>query len=89
MAKTKSEAKRMTLRQRLRADAEEQLHYLKQGVVDACKKVVGQTSEINALDVMRLCCTEHTKSLEHRVITELANEKEDRLQRFYEEQEAK
>lgn len=83
-----AKAKKMTLRQRLRHDADEKIGELEQLVSKAVTDAVeGAGVELNPYDVMRLCTGGQTKSLRERVITELANQKEAELEKIYNDQQ--
>lgn len=86
MAK-KTKAKKLSFRQRLRNDAAEQLYALKLKFEEACESVViAENTGIEKRDVFKLLAGGQTKTLEEAVITELANEKEDALERMYNSQ---
>lgn len=79
--------KAMTLRQRLRADANVKLGEIEQLVADAVGKAVGKAGvELNPYDVMRLCLGGRTKSIRDKLVRELANQAEAELQRIYNDQ---
>ena len=85
---TTKKAKKMTFRQRLRADAEDKLQQMESTVrllaTDALKS---EGTTINPFDVMRLASGTQTKSLRYRLIGELANEKEAELEALYNKQQ--
>lgn len=80
-----SKVKAMTLRQKLRADAEKQLAGLREQMNEAAQKVTADL-EINPYDLMRLCCTGQTKTVKAQLITDLANHKERQLEKLYNDQ---
>ena len=82
-----TKAKKMTFRQRLRVEAGEILDGLCNIVSGLASEVVAEESKINSADVMRLLSGGQTKSLRHRLITELANEKEAKLEALYNRQQ--
>ena len=85
---TKTKAKKMTFRQRLRTDAEERLDAMIVAMADNARVVCkARKTEINSYDVMQLLCASQTKSLRHRLITELANERMAELEAIYNRQQ--
>jgi hypothetical protein len=87
-SKKKSKKVKVSFRQRLRNDAAEQLYTLKRKFEDACEDVViAESTGIEKRDVFRLLAGGQTKTLEERLVTELANEKEDALERMYNSQQ--
>lgn len=86
MAK-KKKVKAMTLRQRLRAKAQEKLESLQEDVIDAVGSACdSHNTKINPYDMMRLISGGMTKTLRERLITELANETEAELEALYNKQ---
>lgn len=83
---TTNKARKMTFRQRLRAEAEDQLEEMKSDIRLQATESVKAVSAINPFDVMRLACGTQTKSLRYRLVTELANEKEAKLEALYNKQ---
>ncbi len=84
MSKTK--AKKMTFRQRLRTDSEDKLDAIIKASYEAVDKVKGNHN-IGTNAIMRLCSGSQTKSLRHRLITELANEQMAELEEIYNRQQ--
>lgn len=80
-------AKKMTFRQRLRAQSEDRLKEMVKTVQILVVESVKPVSEINPYDVMRLACGKQTKSLRNRLIGELANEHEAELEKIYNKQQ--
>lgn len=87
MAK-KQTAKATTLRQRLRADAEDKLQMLLELVAEHSKASIQHHTDINVFDLMRLLTQGQTKTLRQQVITDLANEAERKLEKLYNDQMA-
>ena len=83
---TKTKAKKMTFRQRLRTDAEERLDAIIKASYDAIDKVKGN-HHIATMAIMRLCSGGQTKSLRHRLITSLADEQMAELEEIYNRQQ--
>ena len=84
---SKKKSKKLSFRQRLRNDAAEQLYSLKLKFEEACEDVViAESTGIEKRDIFKLLAGGQTKTLEEAVITELANEKEDALERMYNSQ---
>ncbi len=79
-------AKKMTFRQRLRAQSEERLQHMESAIRILATESVKAVSAINPFDVMRLASGTQTKSLRHRLVTELANEAEAELEALYNKQ---
>jgi len=84
MAKKKA----MTLRQRLRADAEKKLEVLELAMRVAGKGVCEEhdTGVDPALLMQLASQPDHTKTLRNQLITQLANEKEAALEKLYNNQ---
>ena len=84
----KTTARKMTFRQRLRAEAEERLDNIRSLMTIAAMRACEEANtDINPHDVMRLVSGTQTKSLRTRLITELANEKEAELEKIYNNQQ--
>ncbi len=84
----KSKAKRVTFRQRMRAQSDERLSAMIVAMREAGQRICKESkTEINPYDVMRLSCSNQTKSLRYRVVTDLANEHEAELERIYNSQQ--
>lgn len=78
--------KRLTLRQRLRADAEEKLDGLIKAAGDAVDEILAGTN-LAAWDLMHLASSKQNKTLRAHMVTELANQKEAELERLYNNQQ--
>jgi hypothetical protein len=76
----------MTLRQRLRADAEKKLDSLIAAAGDAVDEILAGTN-LAAWDLMHLASSKQNKTLRAHMVTELANQKEDELERLYNNQQ--
>lgn len=89
MSNKKNKTKKMSLRQRLRQRAEGRLDAL-QGLVNAAMIRVGEEADtdINLYDVLRMMVGTQTKTIREKLITELANEEERRLEALYNSQQA-
>ena len=88
MSKKKVKAKKMTLRQRLRADAEDKLERMMESARQNVVNVVSAfDSAINPYDLLRVMSSSQTKSLRNRLIGELANETEYELEQLYNKQQ--
>lgn len=81
---TKGKEKKLTLRQRLRRDAENELSRLVNLMTVAGERVCeeGQTN-INYVDLMRVLVAGQNKTVKAQLITELANEAEAKLEAIY------
>jgi hypothetical protein len=86
MPKKKMTLKKLTLRQRLRNDAEAQLDKLVAQAGDAVDQILAGTS-LTAWDLMHLASSNQNKSLRAHMVTQLANEKEAELERLYNKQQ--
>lgn len=86
MPKKKMTLKKLTLRQRLRNDAEAQLDKLVAQAGDAVDQILAGTS-LTAWDLMHLASSTQNKSLRAHMVTQLANEKEAELERLYNKQQ--
>jgi len=83
MAKKKAK-KKVSFRQRLRAESQERLEKIAVDVSEAALAAVrSHNTEINPLLVMQLLCSQQTKTLRENLITELSNEKELELEAIY------
>lgn len=80
-----SKGKRMTLRQRMRADAEKQLHGLIEQAVEALQPIAAK-SGLGVADLAKLITPGDHKTLEHTCTTQLANLRERELERIYNDQ---
>lgn len=79
---------KMTLRQRLRNDSEKKLEKIIYKINDATKVVLEDAgTNLNWQDVIRLAGSMRSKSLKTQLITQLANEAEDELERLYNNQQ--
>lgn len=86
MAK-KAKAKRLSFRQRLRNDAAEQLGEIKRKFEEVTEaELIAADTGISKYDIFRLLSGGMTKTLEEKLITELANEKEAALEQIYNSQ---
>lgn len=86
MAK-KTKSKKLSFRQRLRNDAAEELDKLKRSFEEAAEtELIAASTGISKYDIFRLLSGGQTKTLEERLITELANEKEAALEHIYNSQ---
>ncbi len=83
---TTNKARKMTFRQRLRAQSEERLEKMASVIRLQAIESVKAVSQINPFDVMKLACGTQTKSLRYRLVTELANEAEAELEALYNKQ---
>ena len=84
--KTK-QARKMTFRQRLRADADKKLQYMDSIVrILVTEALKSEGIGISTTDIMRLASGTQTQSLRLRLIGELANEKEAELEKLYNKQ---
>ena len=83
----KNKGRKMTFRQRLRAQATEKLNELELAMLAAAHQVRADFNiELNVYNIMRLLCTGKNKSLRYRLVTELANEQEAELEALYNRQ---
>lgn len=89
MSNKKNKIKKMSLRQRLRQRADGRLDEL-QGLVNVAMIRVGEEADtdINLYDVLRMMVGTQTKTIREKLITELANEEERRLEDLYNSQQA-
>lgn len=86
--KKKTKSKPMTLRQRLRADAEKKLGELEVAAKDAVYAVLNaRKTRMLAGDLMHLISVRQNKTLRESLITELSNEKEAELEELYNKQQ--
>ena len=85
MSKKSANGKGLTLRQRLRADAEKQLDRIVDQADAAVGELLRDTPLITA-DVMHLSSSKQTKSLRSHMVSALANAKERELERLYNNQ---
>lgn len=85
MAK-KSKVKKLTLRQQLRAKAEEQLKGLKEQAVERVGEIA-DAAGINKYELMKACSVAHHTTLEHQLVTDLANNAEAELMRIWNNQQ--
>ena len=86
MAK-KAKKKNLSFRQRLRNDAAEELYALKLKFEEAAEsELIAANTGVSKYDIFRLLSGGQTKTLEERLITELANEKEAALENIYNRQ---
>ena len=79
-------SKKLTLRQRLRADADKKLEAM---VEQACEKVatITEGTSVDFYRLMQLASQpSHSKTLRHDLITALANDAEAELERIYNDQ---
>jgi len=83
----KNPIKKMTLRQQLRAQAEEKLKGLREQMNEAAVRVVDGV-DIKPSDLMRLCLGGQTKTVHEHLITELANQAEAELLNLWNNQQA-
>ena len=88
MSKKKQEVKRLTLRQRLRQDAEKKLDAMISSMRGRAEQCVEEyDSKINPGLLMQLASQPtQGKTLRSKLITELANEREADLERLYNNQ---
>ena len=85
MSKTKAKGNGMTLRQRLRDDADKQLTRLVSMSMEAVEDVLDGTPLI-AVDIMHLASAKQNKTLRSHLVGALANAKEQELERLYNKQ---
>jgi hypothetical protein len=86
MAK-KNKAPALSFRQRLRADAAKELDELKRKFEEVCEaELIAADTGISKYEIFRLLSGGQTKTLEEKLITELANEKEQALENIYNSQ---
>lgn len=86
--KKKIKSKPMTLRQRIRADAEKKLEELQVECKDAVYAVlIARKTRMAADDLMHLISTNQNKTLRDKLITELSNEAEAALEELYNKQQ--
>lgn len=78
--------KKLTFRQRLRADASDYLDTLINTVHNSAAAVASETGATSK-DLLRLACGGHVKSLREAVITKLANAREAELEAIYNQQQ--
>ena len=78
--------KKMTLRQRLRADADNKLVNLLERSREAVEKVLEGTP-LMATDIMHLASSTQNKTLRNHMVSALANQAEDELERLYNNQQ--
>ena len=83
---TTKKAKKMTFRQRLRIAAGDKLDGLLEQIVERVDELVVIHTEINKYDLMRLACGGRTAALRNRLITELADEAEAKMEEIYNRQ---
>lgn len=89
MAKNKNIVKKATLRQQLRAQAEEKLAHIQGLVVVGVERALEEAGvELNPSDVMRLCLGGQTKTVHEQLITDLANQAEADLLTLWNNQQA-
>lgn len=88
MTKGKSVVKEMTLRQQLRAQAEEKLDALER-LLNAAAIRVGEEAgtQINVYDVMRMMVNKQNKTVRAQLVTDLANEAEAALIKIWNDQQ--
>lgn len=88
MAKKNQQVKRLTLRQRLRQDAEKRLDELLRAMQSAAIRVCEEgTTEVDPALLMQLASQpQHGKTLRNTLVTQLANEAEELLERLYNNQ---
>ncbi len=78
----------LNLRQRLRLQSAEKLDKIANDVrLLVAEEVLAAETEINSYDVMRLICNSQTKSIRTKLISELTNETERRLELFFNKQQ--
>jgi hypothetical protein len=87
MTKKNTPAKAITLRQRLRADAEKELDKLIEDAIERVEVLLVGTSLVSGMDLMRLACSTKNKSLRQKMVTQIANGKERKLERMYNDQQ--
>ncbi len=84
---SKKEAKRLTLRQQLRADATEKLDALERLMETAASRVCEEANtNINPYDLMRMMTSGQNKTVREQLVTDLANEAEAKLMQIYNDQ---
>ena len=79
-------SKKLSFRQRLRAEADTRLTVLQQRMESAAIEV-SKDEAISPFDLMRLCCTGMTKTMRARMITQLADAKEAELEQIFNNQQ--
>jgi len=85
MAKKKGNVQPMTLRQRLRADADKKLDNLVERATEAVDKILEDTPLI-AADLMHLASSKQNKTLRSHMVGVLANSAEEELEKLYNSQ---
>lgn len=85
MAKKKGNVQPMTLRQRLRADADKKLDNLVVQATEAVDKILEDTPLI-AADLMHLASAKQNKTLRSHMVGVLANQAEQELEAIYNKQ---
>ena len=85
---SKKKEKALTLRQRLRLDAEKKLHLMVLAMEGAAERVLEEhDSHIDKMMLLQLTSQpNHGKTLRHDLVTQLTNEAEAELERIYNEQ---
>jgi hypothetical protein len=79
---------RLTLRQRLRADAEKKLDQILKDLDQAAARVLDQAgTDIATWDLLHIAGSKQNKSLRAHLVTKLANEAEAELERLYNNQQ--
>jgi len=85
---TKNKAKVMTLRQRIRAQAGDKLKTMLDDMHNVGADVLTKhNSNINSYELMRILSSAQSSSLRNKVITDLANEIEAKLEELYNSQQ--
>jgi hypothetical protein len=80
--------KKMTLRQQLRAQAEEKLETVQKLVLTGVQRALEEADvELNKFDVMRLCIGGQTKTVHEQLVTDLANQAEAKLLEIWNNQQ--
>lgn len=83
-----SKDKKMTLRQRLRVNAEASLDAIVAVMVTAGERAMQECeTELDPLDIMHLMSAKQNKTLRDKLVTQLANEAEQALEDLYNRQE--
>jgi len=79
---------RLTLRQRLRADAEKKLDQILKELEQATARVLDQAgTDIATWDLLHIAGSRQNKSLRAHLVTKLANEAEAELEKLYNNQQ--
>jgi hypothetical protein len=82
----KEKAKKMTMRQQMRVKAEKKLDFLVGDMFELAKEVC-KDEPIDAVDLMHLCSTSQTKTLQNKLVTRITNRDEADFLKFWNDQQ--